>query len=240
MQTTSSLKPLTASFPFKNLVRPSLFVPSQSTSDNSACSPLNGAERLSCLKGSQTDGMKSKKRKVQFKSSRMLLSVQKIDPFFEYARDLWWTKAELEAFKAEQSDFSQVSGEMKISAMNYLSAYARARKQVFPPDQRLDKPMMTADVYDVLVMGRSKGFAGLELYSDESRSRRAGVREISLLTLAAYYDFKNVKELTKVDKMLRSYSRSLTTADRYWGVAMGNADYAAATADTNDEAIHSS
>lgn len=180
---------------------------------------------VSCMKGSQSQIVKQKKQKVRFSSSRSPHTIRKIEPLFSYAAELWWTKSNLDCLKAEQSDFSEATTEMKTSAMSYLMAYKKARQQVFPSSKnQVSKPMMTSDVYNSIVVGRNLGFAALELYSDESQARRAGVREVILLTLAAYYDFLSLKGADNASKMLRSYSRTLTTADRYWAVAMGNAD----------------
>lgn len=197
---------------------------------DSAYSSEESVPFVSCLKGSQSQSAKQKKQKVRFPSSRTPHSIRKIDPLFSYSADLWWTKSDLELLKADQSDFSDASAELKTSAMSYLLAYKKARQQVFPSTKnQVSKPMMTSDVYNSIVAGRNLGFAGLELYSDESQGRRAGVKEVILLTLAAYYDFLSLKGADNASKMLRSYSRTLTAADRYWAVAMGNADSTAAT-----------
>lgn len=213
----------------KDIDKKSLFF-STTSCDSFSCpssDETNEFERTSCLKGSPNALKKKRKQKLRFSSGRSFQTVHKIKPIHEYASDLWWTKQELEKSKSEQSNFSKVSNEIKRSAMAYMAAYVTARQQVFRPADKGSKPMMTTDAYDTIVIGRSQGFAGLELYSNESQRRRAAVREIVLLTVAAYYDFSAFKGKGSSDKMMRSYSRSLTAADRYWSVAIGNADLAA-------------
>jgi hypothetical protein len=246
--TKNSMKPqrlsLMSAMNFKSFTKSGLNISQSSATtiscDSSTCSfdeSFVPGGILGCMKGSQDDLAKSRKRRVRFNSTpRSPHTAYTIKPLFAYTDELWWTKDDLDRLKNQQSNFSESSMDTKTAAMKYLSAYSKARSQVFRDEKhdKQEKPMMTANVYEELVMGRSKGFGALELYSDESGSRRERVRNINLLTLAAFYDFRQAAGLTNVDKMLRSYSRSLTTADRYWAVAVGNADREALVSDTNE------
>lgn len=200
-----------------------------SFSNHSAKEPSSVTRSRGCMKGTQNDQERNRKRRVRFISSRSPHIEYKIDPYFKYAADMWWTKSEMNEFKRQQADFTTQSPEIKYSAMSYLEVYAIAREQIFDQDQdHAFKPIMCADLFESLVVGRSKGFAGLEVFSKETRSRRKVVRQTVMMTLAAYYDFAGIYDKDKAARMLRSYSRSLTAPDRFWAVALGNADCSAA------------
>lgn len=192
----------------------------------------SGAFR-SCMKGSRKINNTSRSLRVRFKRSHD--KIIKIEPFFEYASDLWYTK------KDERENFSQPGLETAYDAANaemYMKAYTQARKEVYPAnwfdmkDPQPAKPeKLSTSLYDEIVEGRIHGFAGLEQYSANlKKTRRVHIQQTVLMIASAYYDsISSIDGSVDVkEKLVRSYAKTLTAVDRYWSAAIGQADADAA------------
>ena len=205
--------------------------------DNMSVSSSAGTR--SCLKGSRSKvlGLQRDKssRSLRVRFKRTLEKVIKIEPFFEYAEELWYTKVD------EREIFSQPGLDTVSDAANaemYMKAYTQARKQVYPKSWFEGKEQTTpvkpeklsTSLYDDIVLGRIHGFAGLEQYSlNLKKIRRIHIQQTVLMISAAYYDSASRFGSTDdKDKLVRSYAKSLTAVDRYWSAAMGQADADAA------------
>lgn len=195
----------------------------------------NPAGKKSCLKGTRIRKENSKPLRLRFKRSHD--KIYKIEPYFEYSIDLWYTRND------EKDIFSQPGLETVIDttrAETYMRAYTQARKQVYPKtwfDGKTPVPSkpekLSTILYDEIVIGKIYGFAGLDQYSfNLKKTRRIHIQHTVLMIAAAYYDcLSNCNEggsLEDKAKLLRSYSRSLTAVDRYWSTAIGQSDADAA------------
>jgi hypothetical protein len=196
---------------------------------------MNDTQR-SCLKGSRIKaGRKESSKGLRVRFKRSHDKIIKIEPFFEFAEDLWYTKTD------ERLLFSQPGLETASDAANaemYMKAYTQARKQVYPKtwfegkDPTPAKPeKLSTSFYDDIVEGRVHGFAGLEQYSvNLKKTRRVHIQQTVLMIAAAYFDSAASLEGSWEDKekLVRSYAKSLSAVDRYWSAAMGQADADAA------------
>lgn len=220
--------------------------------------PLTHCELRSCLKGSRmiNDSRHRKRgsRKYVVRFHKRTKEY-KIEPFFEYATDLWYTTSkEKETFLSPQL----CTVAETIQAEQYMLAFTRTKRQVYPKewfDMKEPKARsssytkMLVKAYQDIVQGRKYGFAGLEQYSACLKKRRkTHIQSMVLMVCAAYYDCKrndiasivgNSKIQAKANpdgtlsskvivELVRKYSKSLSEADRYWATAMRQADYDAA------------
>ena len=208
-------------------------VDSAFSGDDSLNNTNHTTGRRSCLKGTRFTRENSKPMRVRFKRSHD--KIHKIEPYFEYAKDLWYTRAD------ERDVFSQPGLETVADtarAEKFMRAYTQARKQVYPkawfegknPVPSKPEKLSTA-LYDEIVVGKIYGFAGLDQYSyNLKKTRRIHIHHTVLMITAAYFDCGSNNEGTLDDKakLVRSYSRSLSAVDRYWSTAIGQSDADAA------------
>jgi hypothetical protein len=195
------------------------------TSITSSCSVescISTVQRPGCMKGTSITNRPN--RKVRFAKHTI---VYKITPLFEFVSQLWWQRSEIEKCKEDQYNLDTESDECKEAIRRYIHGYMQAYDEVFQiTDKRPFNDMISSKFYELIVEGRSKGFGGLELYCDQ-RQKRKEIRTRILLTIAAYHHFtQQQKQGGSIHKNLRKYSRSLTAADRYWALVLGNADAA--------------
>jgi hypothetical protein len=206
----------------------------------------------SCFKGSQR-GRCDKKFVVRFLRRT---KEHKIEPYFEYAADLWYTTLkEKKAFLFPQFE----STREKMQAVVFMEAYVEAKKQVYPKEwyvMKEPKPSTAASCcnkllvtsYNAIVLGKKYGLAGFEQYNGcIKKRRRVHVQAVVLQICAAYHECKvnynntsisisdtnmvllqDAKAYTVISECLRKYAKGLTKVDRYWSTAMGQADYDAA------------
>jgi hypothetical protein len=195
----------------------------------------------SCMKGTRasvvTNGETKFNRNNRVRFKRSHDKIIKIEPFFEYAEDLWYTKSE-ERHAFTLPGLDSVSD--AVNAETYMKAYTAARKQVYPKawfegkeQIKPEKPeKLSAALFDEIVKGRTFGFAGLEQYSiNLKRIRRVHIQQTVIMICAAYYDSMSRLDIGSTDekeKLVRNYAKSLTAVDRYWSAAMGQADADAA------------
>jgi hypothetical protein len=221
---------------------------SHSNHSSQHCSPRSSSQRIQ--RSSHYSKRSDKKRLVRF---RKRTKEYKVEPFFEYASDLWYTTPKEKA--SLLSPQLETTAEMRL-AEKYMAAYTCARKQVYPKEWfAMKEPkalttstytkMLTAS-YDDIVYGRKNGFAGLENYSAKLKTRRTiHIRYTVLLICATYRELKSndvnilqTKTKSSADwnvdgtltndamtRLVRQYSKSLTEGDRYWAAAMGQVDH---------------
>jgi hypothetical protein len=197
------------------------FIDVSTTSIASTCTqescPASESKR-GCLKASSSTRLKYR---VQFANKT---TECKIMPLFEYTNELWWQKSELQCCQQTQFDLRNESQEMKDGVEKYIDAYMTAYEDVFQKTSSATfNDKISSRLYKMICEGRSQGYGGLELYCDQPTRRRDN-RNAVLLTVAAYQYFNQTEKKQNVDSHVRSYSRSLTGADRYWASVIGNAD----------------
>jgi hypothetical protein len=204
----------------------------RSSSSTSCDSSLSGESSTRTVDTSSRSMKSDKKckRKVRFNISRSHHKVYKIEPLFDYAAELWWSKEDIERCQLEQADFRSASKVVQANVYAYMRTFLKARHQVFHSDK--DQPSLTvsAAVYKDLVLGRSQGFAGLELYINTLQANRRKHTSVTVASVVeASYECKIAALVGEsTEERVRKYSRSLTAADRYWAKVMGNADSIAA------------
>jgi hypothetical protein len=213
---------------------------SVASSDSSLCGGADDSSQYStgctrsCLKGSRASLVREKSvRNFRVRFKRSHDKIIKIEPLFEYAEDLWYTKVE------ERQVFTLPGLDSVGDAVNaelYMKAYTSARKQVYPKawfegkeQTKPEKPeKLSASLFDEIVTGRTHGFAGLEQYSvNLKKIRRVHIQQTVIMICAAYYDSKSrldIGSAEEKEKLVRNYAKSLTAVDRYWSAAMGQAD----------------
>jgi hypothetical protein len=194
-----------------------------STSTEGSC-PLSEPRR-GCLKKVASA---RHERRVRFSNKTY---EKRIIPIVEFADELWWKKSELQDCQQQQFDLRNESQEVKDGVEKYIDAYMTAYDDVFQKTESAafnDK--ISARLYKLIVEGRSQGYGGLELYCDQPIRRRENRNKV-LLTVASYQYFSQTEKKPNVDSHVRSYSRSLTGADRYWASVIGNADAAAGSSE---------
>jgi hypothetical protein len=147
----------------------------------------------SCMKGSQP-GRKDRKFVVRIQKRTKEF---KIEPYFIYAADLWYTTAEEKAtFLSPQFE---TPGD-RIYAGMYMENYSQAKKQVYPKEwfamkdpiaskASYSKILMTS--YNEIVQGKKNGLAGFEQYSAGVKMRqRVHIQSIVLQIVSSYHDCK--------------------------------------------------
>jgi Ni,Fe-hydrogenase I large subunit len=133
---------------------------------------------------------------------------------------MWWQKEELQQCQWMQQDMTNESQESKEAMKRYIDAYIAVYEDVFRKTKHAAfNDMISVTLYKTIVEGRG----GFELYCDQPTRRRENRNKV-LLTVASYQYFKQTEKKSNVDSQVRSYSRSLTAADRYWASVIGNAD----------------
>jgi hypothetical protein len=193
------------------------------TSITSSCSSdssifTNNTIRDGCFKGTST--LTRPNRKVHFAP---LDTEHTITPLFEYATDLWWQKKELEKCRSQQYKLTKESPNTKDAIRSYIHAYIQAFDEVFQTTN--NKPfndMISSKLYEKIVDGCAEGYGGLEIYCDHKK--RNEVRTHVMLTVQAYAYFCQNPRKGCPQKLVRKYSRSLSAADRYWALVIGNAN----------------
>jgi hypothetical protein len=175
-----------------------------------------------------------KRKKVRFNTSRSHQRVYKIQPLFDYASELWWSREDIERCRSEQSDFSSAPYEVQVNAKAYMGTYEKARREVFRSNKDNPSQTLSAAVYNELVSGRSLGFAALEIYGGSIGSRRRQTIKTVTSIATTYYDCVVLSYCENSEEQVRRYSRSLTATDRRWAQIIGNADSIAAAAVHNN------
>jgi hypothetical protein len=177
--------------------------------------------RRSSLKSSSSTRLPKRNNRVRFASTPTEFKIQ---PLFEYATKLWWQKEELQQCQWMQQYLTNESQESKDNMKRYIDAYMAVYEDVFRKTKHATfNDMISVTLYKMIVEGRSQGYGGFELYCDQPKRRRDNRNKV-LLTVASYQYFKQTEKKSNVDSQVRSYSRSLTAADRYWASVIGNAD----------------
>lgn len=225
---------------------------SSSWGSNTSCSDdvsIASDERKIVLKPALTrDGgsgsrNKQSKKKVRFNLSRMRgTKIHKIPSYFQYASDLWWTHDETEQRKIDGARFSIVTNEDKAIAKMYLRAYRKGRQELYESIiarrgsiEPAERPLLTREISENLMLGRSNGFAGLEMHVKASCNQGYTVKEIVVAIVKAYKAqfsineslesslFKGNKNNT-IDEYTSIYAQTLTELDRSWGLICGKTD----------------
>lgn len=172
--------------------------------------------------------------------------VKYIDSYLPYASDLWWTKQELELTRHEQLDYSNASHQSLKSLGSFLNSYYFLRDELHVAEcsQVSDavKEKKTVDscgfisikAYNKLIKGFHKEFNGIERYIGHyCEVRRCHVLDVTKQVVEFYkiqYDSNTSNEIYKLvdEEIVASYTRLLTTKDRYWSNMIGYAQHLAA------------
>jgi hypothetical protein len=184
------------------------------------CCETYETRRKSCIKQCATRYENVQKR-VNFTRK---VETRTIMPLYYYKKELWWTKDELLTCQQNQFDLKDESQEVVDDVEKYLDAYMTAYDNVFQKtaDGTFNNKI-SERIYKIIVEGRSKGYGGLELYLEQPHRHRDNQNKI-LLTIASSQYFIQSEKKSDAANHVRSYSRSLTAADRYWACVIGNAD----------------
>lgn len=221
-------------------------------------SAMKGGERSNEFVHRGKHEGKPKRKVARFpKKASKLNTFHTIQPYFAYAKDLWWTKSELELCRDELFHSLQPSPfHRSCSASDYLNEIARLRcflnayqearielaefeaaKEKLPKNMRGNRKIST-ESYNEIVRGYDFGFNGLEKYVGfDLPHRRERIRRIVGATTAYYYSIMNdtSSSIDRKLKLLSHYSRALTSHDRYWAVVTGNAASAISLTDEDEE-----
>lgn len=183
-----------------------------------------------------------KKKKVRFNGNKPKPKVYSIQPLFQYAYDLWWTKEEIELSKVMQADFSDVSEDVKSAAKAYLKSFHSGYNQLnadIKDGTDFSTSLVSPEVYRNLVLGKYHGFSGLELYNVKSYDAKRDKSIEIVKSIAKKYNnevYVKYKDGNQVSEVIRQKSEALSVADRSWAYISAHADMEACAQD--EDVLH--
>lgn len=166
-----------------------------------------------------------------------------VEPYLAHSSDLWWSKDEvMQRRKDVDTTLREYTDEELRGIREYTQTYQRCRRQAVVtkkidssvPNSRRSNVSLSREDYQIIVRGKACGFDGMEviLAMIGTNSNAECAREIVRSIVLAY---RNHSKHGKADYgAMRSFARSLTSADRSWAVVMAAADRDALGLPLND------
>lgn len=197
-----------------------------SIANGSCCS--SGSSKRSCVKGTPSNNSNqksstSKKSDVRFgkKKFSKFTEVYIVPSFLEHADDLWWTRSELDRCRKQQIDFSESSQVTKNAVKTFLESYQVMRKEFYSSMSDTNGNIhFSSDQYYNIAKGYAYGFNGLEkLVGFDTELRRYRNKEV----IQKIIEFHRLKKKLEDETAISNFSKALTSKDRYWARATGNA-----------------